>query len=134
MKTLTFILCLIVLNACMNQNSDKSNKVSSLVISNMASNHFGGRKEIVIKNKSDISFIKDELKKLSNDKSDSIQINVNNGFLEINKVYKETKVPFFSVIFTKYNGNVIRYKGKHYYYNEDLVSFLKGKLGIDYVQ
>ena len=118
----------------MNQNSDKSNKVSSLVISNMASNHFGGRKEIVIKNKSDISFIKDELKKLSNDKSDSIQINVNNGFLEINKVYKETKVPFFSVIFTKYNGNVIRYKGKHYYYNEDLVSFLKGKLGIDYVQ
>jgi hypothetical protein len=102
---------------------------SGIRIINNAEYYYGGIKEITLAKSKDINYVIAKIKNLTDDKNNEVQINVNFGYTDIKLLNKESKEEeYFSIVYTEFYGDVIRYGGKHYYYNQELVDFIKKKL------
>ncbi len=129
MKKFAYILFLgIVLSSC-KAKEKLTPPYAGIRIINNAEYYHGGVKEVILTKNDDINYIISEIKNLTNDKKDEVQINVNLGYTEVRLLDQEEKEEeYFSIVFTEFYGDVIRYGGKHYYYNQELVDFIKKKL------
>ena len=131
MKKFIYILFIgVILYSCGEKEKIKP-PYSGIRIINNAQHSYGGIKEVTLTKAKDIDYIINEVKNLTDDKSNEVLISVNYGFTEIKLLDKEKKEEaYFLIVFTEDYGDVIRYGGKHYYYNQELVDFIKKKLKI----
>ena len=128
-KVIALYLMLFAISSC-GEKKELVYPIDKLRLENMATYYFNGTKgPIIISDNESIKYINNKIKALTNDKSDSIQTNVNYGFVEIDIINDKGDVnDYFYVIFTQSHGDIIRYGGKHYYYDQELVDFIKEKL------
>ena len=128
MKKLVFIFLITLFLGC-SKTKKKTTEFTKLKLVNRASHFFNGKPNCYLEDKKEIDYVFNVINSLNEDYSDRISINVNYGFVEVLLVDKKSnKEDFFLVVFTKYDGDIIRYGGKHYYYDQELVNFIKEKL------
>lgn len=130
MKRLALIFVIFLFLGCGKTLKEKP-KYTKLKLINKASYFFNGKPSCYIEDEQEIDYVFSVVNSLKDDYSDRILVSVNYSYVEVLLVDdKSNKKEFFSIIFTKHNGDVIRYEGKHYYYNPGLVNFIKAKLNM----
>lgn len=130
MKKSAIIFIILVLLGC-SKIKKETFEFTKLQLVNKASYYFKGYPDRYIENQKEIDYVFGLINRLTDDYSDSVLISVNYSYVEVLLVDENSnKEEFFSVIFTKHNGDVIRYGGKNYYYNQELVNFIKDKLNM----
>jgi hypothetical protein len=130
MKKLVFIFLITLFLGC-SKTKKKTTEFTKLKLVNRASHFFNGKPNCYLEDKKEIDYVFNVINSLNEDYSDRILISVNYSYVEVLLVDENSnKEEFFSVVFTQHNGDVIRYGGKHYYYNQELVNFIKDKLNM----
>lgn len=129
-KSFHLLLIGIIFCSCIKKEKEKIDyPITKLELINKAEYYYSGLESINISDKNEINNIQREIDKLRNDLSKEIVISVNYGYVDILlKNDKGDKQESFSIVFTEYYGDIIRYGGKHYYRNQILVDLIKDKL------
>ena len=139
MKKLSFyfgiffvVITLLLFGGCSEKKTELPYKnIKGMHVYNNMTYCLGGLPETVLIDKRDISFVLKRVNHLKTKKDTNVFVNVHYGFFEINlmdSIHKEYHL--MDIVFTEFYGDVVVYKWSKYYYDQELVDFIKKKLEI----
>jgi len=100
-----------------------------LQVYNKAQYFFGGYSDVVIDAPEDLDFVLKHIERLKKREKD-VMVNSNFGYFEIRATdIKDKSNYILDIAMTEFYGDVIIYK-RRYYYDQELVDFIKKKLEI----
>ena len=122
------VVFVVFLNTC-EKKTKLNSPITEIEFLNNAEYYYGGLELFSLEDKKEVEYLIERVHELKDDKSNEVMISVNYGYVDVISFDENhNSEKYFSVVFTEFYGDVIRYNGKHYYYDEELVGFIKDKL------